>query len=275
MYNIAVVLSGYPQGIEITHKIFRLWKSHFKVNFHFYFSTWKIIPTDPPYKDLSYYNLFDKVSYESGVDIPFEVIKDNWSNQSTLYWSYLIHKGHNLRKQSQIKFDGVIHTSANAVVFYDYIESIVRLVKDGYNDNALYSVNGVINHRFRQHSKVREMGIDNPKFLFGSPGVMDKLGNLYLDVFLDEKVPKAKRIFHILPYEQMKINNIECSKLLNKEGNPFKSKEKIYCVRDNFGEDLPDYKKRYSNSVEFFHNNYDFNTVSLAEAIKVTSNPIY
>lgn len=275
MYNVAVVLSGYPYGIEITHKIFRLWKSHFKINFHFYFSTWKIIPSDPSYKSLSYYKLFNEVSYELGEDIPLGVIEDNWDNQSILYWSYLIHKAHNLRKQSQIKFDGVIHTFANAVVFYDYVESLVKLLKEGYDESTLYSVNGAINHRFRPHSRVKEMGIDNPKFLFGSPKVMDTLGNLYQDTFLDNKIPKSKRIFHILPYEQMKINNIKCSKLLNKDGSPFKLEEKIYCVRDTFREDLPRFKKRYKNSVEFFHNNYDFPTVPLEEAIMVTSNPIY
>lgn len=275
MLNIAVVLSGYPQGIEITHKIFKLWKSHFKVNFHFYFSSWKITPYDPLYKPLNFYNLFDEYTFETGEDIPLSVIEENWKHQSVLYWAYLINKAHSIRKSSAVKFDGIIHTFANAVVFYDYVESIVNLIKEGYDTKALYSVNGAIEHRFKPRSKVKEVGIDNPKFLFGSTEVMNILGDMYEDVFLNNLIGKDKRIFHILPYEQMKTNNVKCLKLLNKQGSPFKLEEKIYCVRDRFAKDLPSFKKRYSNSVEFFHNNYDFNTVSLAEAIKVTSNPIY
>lgn len=270
MYNVAVTFSGFPKYLDHTRRRFEHWnKLYPDVKFYFYIATWAATYDDTKFPLKDYY--FSDYEYVHTDNSLMSIVEERWGKKEP-FWAYCFKKSQELRRRQPVEFDGVLHTYPDVVVFKEHLDSIVDLLRNGYNNNAIYSILGSEEKKWNSLS-TPHLGLTNPKFKFGSAAAFDKYSLLFDDMFINNSVEEKYKIFHVMHYLQMKNRGLDSLELFS-SGSDKPIRDIVLPIRSSYEKDFKISKRRYPVSSKYlpggdiFLNSYEKN-------IEILSNPKY
>lgn len=274
MYNIAVTMSGLPTYLDINQEFFYKWNSIFsgKIKFHFYGAFWlgyNQLTSYPVHSDY----FFDKTkSLYLNKEIE-KVLEKRWTTYLEPMWCYAFDESQKVRKKSSIDFDGVIHTYTDCVILKDHLNSILYLLENGYDENAIYSIEGSGKKKWNGY-KNHIMGLISPKFKFGSVNAFDRYSNFWQDIILDNSIPLLEKVFHRIHWLNIKKNKLKSLDLLKKPNIKYRNDEKVLPIRTYYEDDHFLTKQRHLKAIKEISQNEYWHS-SIENVVKFLSNPIY
>lgn len=269
MYTIAVNLSGPPRFLGRTKSLFNRWNTLYPdVKFTFIYATWvpMKVPCGPD-KPLEEY-FFDHIRYIHTTDVLLDVVKKYWGRLEPI-WAYCFQQSHQLRIDTQMEFDAVIHTYTDSIIFKEHLDSIVEILKNGIKQYTVYSIGGVKEKTLG--SKVVSY-ISNPKFKFGTTATFDKYYMIFDEVFINNSLPDELKEFHIVNYYHMINNNIQSEEILTKDEKSFLDYQKVLPLRFKKPNTVP---KKYRTVEGLSNASSQFFSRTMEENIEIINNPIY
>ena len=188
--KIAVLINGSGKHLDITQYLFGYWnKLYDNITFDFYLATWA---DDIDYDKYDWIKSYVRLKEE---DCPYD-LSSHPNGMHQPHYCYTLYRANQLRKESGIKYDGVLQTRSDTYIFRELLDLLTSLfsVKQGINqdvDNSqvtsriMYSGYGneLLNGRFWT----------SDYFFFGHPEAFDKFANMFIDVWIKNVLPENKK----------------------------------------------------------------------------------
>ena len=210
--KIAVLLNGSGKHLDITSHLFGYWNELYEnVTFDFYLATWV---DDVDYSQYSWIKSYVRLKEES---CPYD-LSEHPEGMHQPHYSYTLYKANQLRKESGIKYDGVLQTRTDTYIFRELLDLLTSLytVKQGINQDVSNSqVSSRIMYSGFGNELLNGRFWTSDYFFFGHPDAFDKFSNMFIDVWIKNELPDNTKLMHIMQAEYLHHVGIYNSSISN------------------------------------------------------------